>query len=221
MTPTSRPGFPLFTVNTTASGVFFPLMSRTPRPTTTQLLAAGQAMALNVDVPGGTARKFPGIPAVTGTRTSLYFPLEVDATLVQFASGQSMALTEVVANTGWTTVPVDTAPLSAARPPAWHADADADEQEIVCSVAMPCTTCGVPGAPPVIGTTTPWPPPTPAASQVVEVGHETDRRDFVPLTRCGAPGDPSVTVTTTPSPLSALEPTASHSVAVGHEIEES
>jgi hypothetical protein len=54
---------------------------------------------------------------------------------------------------------------------------------------------------------------------VVEVGHETDRRDFVPVTRCGAPGDPFVTVTTTPSPLSALEPTASHNVAVGHEIE--
>ncbi len=33
------------------------------------------------------------------------------------------------------------------------------------------------------------------------------------------PGDPLVMVTTTPSPLSALEPTASHSVAVGHETE--
>ena len=71
----------------------------------------------------------------------------------------------------------------------------------------------------MIGRTMPWPPPTPAASQVVEVGHETDKRDFVPATRCGAPGDPLVTVTTTPSPLSAFEPTASHNVAVGHEIE--
>ena len=71
----------------------------------------------------------------------------------------------------------------------------------------------------MIGRTMPWPPPTPAASHVVDVGHETDRRDFVPATRCGAPGDPLVTVTTTPSPLSALEPTASHNVAVGHEIE--
>jgi hypothetical protein len=149
----------------------------------------------------------------------LYFPLEVEATLVQFALGQSMALTEVVANTGWTTVPEETAPLSAARPPAWHDEAE--EQEIVCRVATPCTTCGVPGVPPVIGTTTPWPPPTPAASQVVEVGHETDRRDFVPSTTCGSPGDPLVMVTTTPSPLSALEPTASHCVAVGHETEAS
>ena len=71
----------------------------------------------------------------------------------------------------------------------------------------------------MIGTTTPWPPPTPTASQLVEVGHETERSDFVPFTTCGAPGVPLVMVTTTPAPFSAFEPTASHSVAVGHEID--
>ena len=154
---------------------------------------------------------------MTGTSTSLYFPLEVEATLVQLASGQSIPLTEVVPNTPCTTVPMDTAPLAVPRPPAWHADAE--EQEIVCSVVIPWTTCGVPGLPAVIGTMMPWPPPTPAASQAVEVGHETDKRDFVPATRCGALGVPLVTVTTTPSPLSAFDPTASHNVVVGHAME--
>ena len=146
VTPASRPGFPLLTESTTASGVFFPLTSRTPRPTTTQLPVVGQAMALKVEVPGGTTRNVPGIPAATGTRTSLYFPLEVEATLVQLVPGQAMALTEVVPNTPCTAVPVDTAPLSMPRPPAWHTDAE--EHEIACSVATPCTTCGVPGIPP-------------------------------------------------------------------------
>jgi hypothetical protein len=174
-------------------------------------------MALKVEVPGGTTTNDPGIPAVTGTSTSLYFPLEVAATLVQLEPEQSIALTEVVANTGCTAVPVETAPLTVARPPAWHAVAE--EQETVCSVAMPCTACGAPGVPPVIGTITPWPPPTPTASQLLEVGHETERSDFVPLTTCDAPGDPFVIVTTTPWPFSAFDPTASHSVAVGHEID--
>ena len=62
VTPASRPGFPLFTVRTTASGVFLPLTSCTPRPTATQLLAVEQAMALNVDVPGGTRGNFQGCP---------------------------------------------------------------------------------------------------------------------------------------------------------------
>ena len=153
VTPTSRPGFPLFTVSTTASGVFFPLTSWTPRPTTTQLLAVGQAMALNVEVPGGTTRNDPGFPAVTGTRTSLYFPLEVEATLVQLASGQETALTEVVPNTPCTGLPVDTTPLSGLRPPARHSDVE--EQEMVCNVVTSDTTCGVPGFPPVIGRTIP------------------------------------------------------------------
>jgi hypothetical protein len=128
-----------------------------------------------------------------------------------------MALTEVVANTGFTTVPVETTPLAVPRPPATQVVAE--EHETVWSVVTPCTGVGVPGAPPVIGTTTPWPPPTPTASQLVDVAHETERSDFVPLTTCGAPGDPLVMVTTTPAPLRAFEPTASHRVAVGHEIE--
>jgi hypothetical protein len=128
-----------------------------------------------------------------------------------------MALTDVVANTGCTTVPVKTTPLAVPRPPATQAVAE--EHETVCSVVTPPTAVGVPGVPPVIGTTTPWPPPTPTASQLVEVAHETERSDFVPFTTCGAPGDPLVMVTTTPAPLSAFEPTASHIVAVGHEID--
>jgi hypothetical protein len=173
-------------------------------------------MPLKVEVAGGTTRNNPGMPAVTGTSTSLYFPLEVEAMLAQVVSGQSIPLTEVVPNTECTTVPADTTPAAAPRPPAWHDVAE--EQEIVCSVVVPCTISGVPGFPAVIGSTTPWPPPTPTASQEVEVGHETERSDLVPTTRCGTPGDPLVTITTTPWPLSALAPTASHEVAVGHEI---
>ena len=65
---------------------------------------------------------------------------------------------------------------------------------------------------------TPWPPPVPTASQLVGVAQETARRDFVPATTCAVPGMPLVMVTTTPWPLSEFDPTASHSVVVGHEI---
>lgn len=211
------PGLPPLTVSTTASGVFFALTTWTPRPTTKQLAPVAQAMALKVDVPGGTTRNVPGVPAVTGTTTSLYFPLEVEATLVQLLPWQSMELTEVVAKAGCTVDPVETAPLAVPRPPAVHAVAE--EHETVCSVVVPWTTSGMPGVPPVIDTTTPWPPPTPTASQLVDVAHETESSAFVPLTTCVAPGDPLVMVTTTPAPLGAFEPTATHSVAVGHEID--
>ena len=83
---------------------------------------------------------------------------------------------------------------------------------------MSPTGSGVLGIPPATVRTTPWPRPTPTASQEVGDPQETDRMALVPLTVWGVPGDPLVTVTTIPWPSRELAPTASHEVAVAHEM---